>query len=72
MRENKHYCILCNTERCYAERYDSHYCPHCNIWLENKCEDESCEYCKDRPEIPLEFKISYKLTEEIIGEEKGK
>lgn len=32
--------------------YDAYVCFHCEDWIEDKCSDEECEFCKDRPERP--------------------
>ena len=46
-------CEKCDATPRYNEKYDSYYCPQCNEWIESKCGDESCEFCKDRPERPF-------------------
>lgn len=28
------------------------FCPKCNQWIEEKCEDTYCEFCSDRPDKP--------------------
>lgn len=33
----------------YYEKYDAHYDDKKDIWLEEKCPDKDCEFCKDRP-----------------------
>lgn len=43
----------CGTIQVYYERYDAYFCPKCNKWIESKCHDASCAYCKNRPEKPL-------------------
>ena len=40
----------------YSEEYDSDYDVEANEWLEKKCSDPNCEFCKNRPERPLEEK----------------
>lgn len=42
----------CGTPPVRSERWDAVYCPSCLIWLEKKCTDPSCEFCKDRPDNP--------------------
>lgn len=37
----------------YSIAYDAHYCPACNIWLEQNCNHPSCSYCRNRPEKPI-------------------
>ena len=38
----------------YSEEYDAYYCTYCNKWLEDKCDDPTCEYCPTRPEQPIQ------------------
>lgn len=33
--------------------YDAFWCHSCNLWLEEKCKDSTCVYCKDRPSVPM-------------------
>lgn len=46
-------CNKCRGKRIYYEEYDSYFCPHCNIWLEEPCKGSNCEFCSKRPSIPL-------------------
>ena len=32
------------------EQYDAYYYPDTNEWIEDKCSDPECEFCKGRPE----------------------
>lgn len=32
--------------------YDAYYCITCVEWLENKCIQESCQFCPNRPDKP--------------------
>jgi hypothetical protein len=41
----------------YDERYDSLYCEKCNEWMEQKCTDETCFYCRKRPERPIDINL---------------
>jgi predicted RNA-binding Zn-ribbon protein involved in translation (DUF1610 family) len=45
-------CTKCKKNGIYAEYYDSYYCPDCNIWLDEKCIDATCEFCSKRPTFP--------------------
>jgi hypothetical protein len=54
----KQFCIKCDCEAEYNEKYDCYYCIKCNIWLEPKCGDLFCLFCKKRPTRPLNKKIS--------------
>ena len=40
----------------YNEKYDSFFDPEEDKWLEPKCNDPNCEFCKDRPTKPSECK----------------
>jgi hypothetical protein len=53
-------CKLCqNNTVYYNDEYDAFYCINCNEWLEKNCGEPNCEFCKNRPEKPLEIlKIS--------------
>lgn len=42
----------CGHDRRYSEEYDSFYCPICMNWLEKKCKDPDCEFCRKRPDKP--------------------
>lgn len=46
-------CKQCGCSVCFNEGFDAFYCPECNIWLENICDDASCFFCPQRPERPL-------------------
>ena len=35
--------------------FDAYYCKDCNEWIDEKCFDPECEFCKDRPEKPLYY-----------------
>lgn len=40
----------------YCETYDAYYNPITDEWLEKKCSDPECDYCKNRPDKPSEVK----------------
>lgn len=40
----------------YCERYDAYYEDSKDLWLEDKCPDINCHYCKNRPNKPSEVK----------------
>jgi len=46
-------CKKCNNFLVYYEKYDAFFCAYCNEWVESKCRDKECEFCKSRPEKPL-------------------
>ena len=45
-------CKQCGTAGVRNDKYDAYYCPNCMVWIEKKCTDKSCCYCKDRPDFP--------------------
>jgi hypothetical protein len=46
-------CTTCNSKIIFSEDFDALFCPQCNRWLESKCADKNCDYCKNRPIKPL-------------------
>jgi hypothetical protein len=49
-------CEICHSPIIYDDKFDSHFCPGCNLWTETHpaCSDKTCCYCnKIRPERPL-------------------
>jgi hypothetical protein len=48
-------CPQCSENRIYFEDYDAFFCASCNVWLESTCSDVNCEYCKIRPDKPLDL-----------------
>ena len=38
----------------YSEEYDTYYNEETNEWVEDKCDDPTCEFCVNRPDKPLE------------------
>jgi methionyl-tRNA synthetase len=51
MKRRKH--KECGDNLEYSEKYDCLYCVKCNEWLESRCSDSTCDFCKDRPEKPV-------------------
>jgi hypothetical protein len=37
-------------DKLYSQKYDAYYNARTGEWLEKKCRDTECEFCKDRPE----------------------
>ena len=35
-----------------SDRWDSYFCVDCRIWIEDTCDDPSCEFCVGRPANP--------------------
>ena len=46
-------CDHCSGLAHYDPKADAWYCPHCDIWLDARCGDEDCIFCKDRCEKPM-------------------
>jgi hypothetical protein len=44
----------CEETKKYSEEYDAYYCYYCNNWLEDQCDDLTCEFCIKRPLTPKE------------------
>lgn len=40
----------------YNERYDAYYDDKKDKWLEGKCSNKNCEFCKGRPDKPSQCK----------------
>lgn len=49
----KERCPICNNRLIYNDKYDCNFCPECNEWSTQKCQDPECCYCRTRPETPL-------------------
>lgn len=46
-------CICDTPQKLYNMEFDTNYCESCNSWLEDKCNDINCEFCKNRPVTPI-------------------
>jgi len=42
----------CDHFKRYCRKYDAYYCPQCDVWMEDRCKDQNCEFCVKRPEKP--------------------
>lgn len=42
----------CSHPRAYSARWDAYYCKDCDRWIEGKCGDPDCDFCRTRPEKP--------------------
>lgn len=62
----KEVCYKCNIEVSYSKIYDCYYCMKCHIWLEPKCDDLFCLFCKRRPARPQIDKIKVKSKKKTI------
>lgn len=49
-------CIVCGTRLKYSNKYGALYCPTCNAWRSEKCDDTNCWACNNRPDKPLDDK----------------
>ena len=45
-------CEECGGRTFYFCIYDADFCPQCNKWLSENCDDPNCEFCADRPDTP--------------------
>jgi hypothetical protein len=50
-------CPNCENRTVYSIEYDAEYCPKCNEWLEEKCDDSRCQFCYRRPVKPNEEEV---------------
>lgn len=53
--ESHFLCNICGSYQVFYTKYDSFFCPKCNIWLEAKCDDPECIHCANRPDKPLQY-----------------
>lgn len=44
----------------FNEKHDAFFDKEKDIWLEEKCNDPDCDFCKDRPNKPSEIKWKLK------------
>ena len=42
----------CGHPNIYSERWDAHFCPVDDRWVEKKCGDPKCMFCPGRPDRP--------------------
>lgn len=58
-----------HTYRRNHPRYDSLYCVTCRAWLETRCRDKKCGFCKDRPaKAPNQKAKGAKARKKAAGE----
>ena len=50
--ESRAVCSECGEKLFYIYRYDTDFCPQCNKWLNEGCNDPNCMFCSERPETP--------------------
>lgn len=51
-RKKTHNCPFCRTVLFYNTTFDAWWCPRCDKWAEDKCGDDKCDFCSDRPDHP--------------------
>src|SRR5262249_3054145 len=51
-KDFKDRCPQCNQIVSFSNRYDSFVCNTCDLWLEDRCTDWACEFCRFRPSHP--------------------
>ena len=61
----EHLHAVCGMPRSQSLRYDAYYCSNCNVWLDPKCGDPNCVFCKDRYETPV--RLAFPLPDLIKG-----
>lgn len=49
-------CRHCNGPTRLSEIHDAYACIACNVWLEERCTDAGCTFCKHRPVHPFRLK----------------
>ena len=56
----KHVCSVCGNHHHFSSRRGAYFCDPCDEWVEKKCSDDECYYCKGRPTRPSlsELKIA--------------
>ena len=48
-------CPFCNNTTLFRfDKFDAYCCVVCNVWIEEKCLDPTCEYCSSRPLLPTD------------------
>lgn len=57
-------CTKCFEYPVYNERYDAYYCPACDKWQDNACDDSTCFYCVGRPDKPSQLTKGLKIGNE--------
>lgn len=50
-------CDKCGQNLYLSYIYDALYCPNCNEWKEEACDNPNCEYCAGRPLKPMNTSI---------------
>lgn len=45
-------CPTCGAPTRHDDTFDSYACDRCDKWLEGRCNDPECEFCRARPDTP--------------------
>jgi hypothetical protein len=48
-------CPTCGQPTTRIERVDAYACLACDVWLEDPCNDPTCEFCAKRPGRPSDI-----------------
>lgn len=60
-------CVKCNSNLIHYEIHDAFFCPLCNTWVNEKCDDSNgCEYCDNRPKEPLDDDTHNEFLSRVI------
>jgi len=54
-------CDDCNEALLYFCKYDADFCPQCDKWISENCNDPACSYCAGRPETPRDALAACKM-----------
>ncbi len=50
----EYWCGGCGRAARRSDYYDAFACETCNVWLESRCCDKSCFFCRKRPKRPFQ------------------
>ena len=59
---------LSSASEAYSETFDAFYDPQTNVWLESKCDDPTCDFCRYRPDRPIPEQV-WKDDQRALEEE---
>ena len=52
-KRRQEYCNRCGQRTSMSDEYDALYCGRCNRWIESKCNQAGCVFCRCRSARPL-------------------
>lgn len=56
IKQRTYKCSVCGSETStYNLTHDAYYCEKCDTWLEEKCSDLECTFCRNRPAKPSQL-----------------